>query len=138
MSPKELGAHLQAAGALLGKPASAEEISVFESQFGFSMTARFRAIYGSFNGFKFQNSSSVIDLWSLKEIAETSRTFICSDNRRYIAIGDFLMDSDLIMANLEFEGTPVFLLFEQIKVAENVDQFLERLVSGALDLPSSF
>jgi hypothetical protein len=85
-----------------------------------------------FNGFEFADRGSQIFLWGLDEIARRNSTETHLRQGRCVAIGDLLIDSDFLIADLGRDA-PVALLFEKRQVAHGVLDLVVLLSSGAFD-----
>jgi hypothetical protein len=89
----------------------------------------FRKLYSEFNGYSHDNNNHV-DLWSLERIAEELPMSITTEEGRFFALGDVLIDSDLLMANLHDSNARVFYLYEKRVIASNMPEWVAKLASG--------
>src|SRR5262249_253748 len=104
---------LEAKGVQLGKPASTGDLNSFETETGLSLDGRLRQVYLTVNGFSMAHPKSMIHLWPLERILACRDMAFERDQARYVAIGDFLIDSDMVMSCLSKEAFPVWLLCEK-------------------------
>lgn len=134
MNPNELRIAFEARGLELGVPADERLLYRVETQLGLSFDTDFRKFYFEFNGFISHDGKSHIFLWPLERIVENANLSVTLDGGRSLAIGDFLMDSDFLMANIHDGSSPVFLLFEKRVLAPTISALLHGLASGQFDL----
>lgn len=133
MNIEELRLALLANGADLRPAADLGELSRFEAQQGIKLSGIFRRLHSDFDGFASNHFSSQICLWPLKRITENLNLRTQVDNQMYFPIGDLLVDSDFLMSSLEDDNKPVFLLYERRKLAESLQTFLQKFLSGTFN-----
>jgi len=124
---------LQGRNIKLNGPATIQELRSLESFLDIKLHAFFFDLFSKFNGFDAYDHRSQICIGSTDDLISRSKTMKKLDGERTYAIGDFLIDSDFIMCSLENDSTPVFLLHEEKQLAANINEFFERLISGAFD-----
>jgi len=134
MEPKEFRRALAARGGDIqfGAPVSELELARFEALIRGPMDAYFRKLYSEFDGYAHDNNNH-IDLWPLQEVAENLKFSETLEDGQFFAFGDFLMGSDLLMANLHDSNSRVFFSAEKRVLASNVPELLADLVSGKFD-----
>ena len=124
---------LQRRNIVLNGPATIQELRSLESFFEIRLHAFFFDLFSKFNGFISCDQKSQICIGGTDDLISRSETTKKLDGERTYAIGDILIDSDFVMCSLEDDSTPVFLLHEEKQLAANINEFFERLISGAFD-----
>jgi hypothetical protein len=124
---------LEAKGIELGKPASEEDLELFEAEMALILDVFFRQIYLKFNGFMSPDGKSMISLWPLARILKEREMSIVVEQERCFAIGDFMIDSDFLMCRLTREAAPIFFQCEQSELAPTASIFFSKLISGDFD-----
>jgi hypothetical protein len=133
MHPKAIRRALEARDVALNPPVDAQQIHELQKVCGISLDSFFRDLFNEFDGFRSYDERSIIDLWPVRRmIAEKhlARTIV---GKQYHPIGDLLIGSDFVMCCLERQAEPVFLLHDQWKMASTIEEFFEKLTSGAFD-----
>src|SRR6202044_2358252 len=110
-----------------------EELSEYEGQLSLTLHPYLRRIYGLFDGFLSCDKKSHFLLWPMKRIVQCSNSSVGVGTEKYLPIGDFLIDSDFLMCCLEKQPDPVFLLYEQRELGNNLSGFFIKLISGEFD-----
>jgi hypothetical protein len=114
-------------------PAEERDLLQFEADLNVTLNIYVRNLYGTFNGLSSMDPGSRIQLWSLEEVAENKELCVEVAGQRYFPVGDFLIDSDIVMIPLESEASPVFYLHERRELAANTPEFFGKLIAGAFD-----
>jgi hypothetical protein len=130
---KELRAAFEARGIELGAPASAELLQDIEVRLGLSLSPDYRALYSELNGFLSEDEKSWICLWPLTRVAEHIDFATRRGSSTFMAIGDMLLDSDFVMADLQDGSSSIFLLNENRVLGASFSEFLSQLSAGAFD-----
>ncbi len=113
----------------LRAPASPELLLRAEQELNLRLPDFFRELYGSFNGFAGYDEKSWICLWPLERVlSETIRDESRGDGA--IAIGDFMVVSDILMGSLADANSSVSLLHEGVELAPSVAAFFARFLAG--------
>lgn len=94
----------------------------------------FKGFYSEFGGYASHDNENHKDLWSLDNIVEHLYLSKLVNGKRFWAIGDLLMHSDFIAADLVDDQSPILLLEEGRTISPSLSQFLLELVSGKFDL----
>lgn len=113
------------------EPASPELLLRAEQELNLRLPDFYRQLYASFNGFAGYDEKSWICLWPLERVLSEQ---LRGENRSdAIAIGDFMVVSDILMCSLADENSSVFLLHEGIELAPSLSTFFARFLAGEFD-----
>lgn len=93
-----------------------------------------RTLYPEFNGFVSHDARNQLSLWPLRRILENANLSVTADGKEFLPIGDLLMDSNFIMADVRFDSSPVFLFYEKRVLAPTISALLSGIASGQFDL----
>ena len=80
----------------------------------------FEGFYSEFGGYASQDNENHIDLWSLNDIVEHLYLSKLVNGERFWAIGDLLMHSDFIAADLADDQSPILLLEESRTISPSL------------------
>lgn len=134
MDPKDIRVALGARQVEVSPPVTNGMFAEFERTYKVSLCSNFRKIYSEFNGYLSHDPKSMITIWPLQAIGENIELFMKSnatpDN---IAFGDYLFDSDLIVADISRNDSIVCLKFENRVLASSLIELFERIVLGNYD-----
>jgi hypothetical protein len=134
VDPRGFRVMLEARGVELGPPADNSTLAQYEARLGGAFDPYLREIYLEFNGYASHDSNSHLSLWPLERILANSKLSSTHKKPGYLAFGDFLMDSDFLMANFYNSNSPVFFLYENRVLASTIPLFLQELALGKFDL----
>lgn len=113
------------------EPASPELLQRVEQELNLRLPDFYRQLYASFNGFAGYDEKSWICLWPLERVLSEQ---LRGENRSdAIAIGDFMVVSDILMCSLADENSSVVLLHEGIELAPSLSAFFARFLAGEFD-----
>ena len=116
----------------LREPASPELLLRIEQELNLRLPDFYRELYSSFNGFAGYDEKSWICLWPLERVLSEQ----VRDEKRgdaAIAIGDFMVVSDVLMGSLADENSSVSLLHEGVELAPSAAVFFARFLAGEFD-----
>ena len=114
------------------EPASPELLQRVEQELNLRLPDFYRELYASFNGFAGYDEKSWICLWPLERIlSERLRDENRGDGA--MAIGDFMVVSDILMCSLADENSSVSLLHEGVELAPSMSAFFARFLAGEFD-----
>jgi hypothetical protein len=134
MEPMEIRIALEARGVELENPTDDQQLNELERELKRSFDDFYRGIYSTFNGFRSYDQRSQIYLWPMQRIYDERSLSIEKDGNNYFAMGDFLIDSDILMFCLDREDVPIFFLYERKELAPTTREFFMRLLSGKFDV----
>lgn len=133
MNPTEVKEALEDRDVLLGSPADEAGLARFERELGLRLDGYIRRIYAAFDGFLDCDHGSQYLVWPLERIGLHINERMRIGEDWYYPIGDFMIDTDLLMCCLEQEARPIFLRYEKRQVASSFSGFLDNLVAGQYD-----
>lgn len=112
--------------------ASPELLLRAEQELNLRLPDFYRELYLSFNGFAGYDEKSWICLWPLERVLSEK---LRDENRgdAAIAIGDFMVVSDILMCSLADENSSVSLLHESVELAPSMSTFFARFLDGEFD-----
>lgn len=116
----------------LREPASPELLLRAEQELNLRLPGFYRELYASFNGFAGYDEKSWVCWWPLERVLSEK---LRDENRgdAVIAIGDFMVVSDILMCSLADENSSVSLLHEGIELAPSASAFFARFLAGEFD-----
>lgn len=118
----------------LGKPHQAHQLKTLEKFLGRNIGQDFNRLFSVVDGFIDYDHLSQIIIWNLDTILK--RNFIINDaitKDGWVAIGDFLIESDLIVAQISQEKAPVKLWYSNDMMADSICEFFEKISLGGFD-----
>jgi hypothetical protein len=134
VDPKSFVAASKKRGLELEAPVEKSALARFETLIaGEAFAPVFEGFYSVFGGYASHDNENHIDLWPLEKIAEQLSLATIIDGKKFWAIGDFLMHSDFIGADLRDDRSPIFLLAERRIFSASISQFALELTSGKFD-----
>jgi hypothetical protein len=133
MTAEDIFVGLQLRNVRLNKPATIEELHSLEGKLDTTLHPFFSELLSKFNGFLSSDRKSQVCIWSTGDVISHSHLTAELKGERKFVIGDLLIDSDFIACSLENDSTPVFLVHEERRMASNIHEFFQQLVSGAFD-----
>lgn len=98
------------------------------------LSADLRELYSKIDGFVNYDFGSQFRLWSVDEIVRniTNRN-TREDGSMLISIGDFLLESDQIVTDINKNDAEIKLLNENSVISENLNDFIFALGAGSFD-----
>ena len=131
---KELRRIFQQRNTELRPPASDYEWAKLERELVIGIGQDFIGIYKLFDGFINYDTKSQIRLWSLDEIATNiqGKDYL-REHRDWAVVGDFLLESDLIVANVTETRAIVKRAYEDVVMSDSLCEFLQELAFGKFD-----
>jgi hypothetical protein len=121
-------------GIELNPPVRDSDFELVRNKLSIEPGADFKSVYGSFNGFLAHDEASMLMLWDINQIVSSRDLYNRSSTRSHvIPIGDYFIDSDIIMASISDESEKVSLLFENRELAGSIEEFVSLLAAGAFD-----
>ena len=125
-------ANLSDRGCLLGKPASEGDFKGFEESFKVLLHDEFRWLYSACSGLEVPDLW-LIRLWPLLEIRRSANKKFKAGSSLFL-VGDFMLDSDEIAADLADPFRPVVLVGARRPLAPDFNTFLTGIMTGKLFL----
>lgn len=115
-------------------PVTSYQWQNFEQKTLMKVSLDFKMLYSIGDGFVNYDEGSQIRLWSLVEILDNDDPEDCITNKSgWIAIGDFLINSDVVAMQIEKPFSAVKLLSQNTILAENINEFIVGMAAGRFD-----